>query len=696
MEPLDNASLEQQVVSRAHRMGQKEVVNVEVLAMKGTAEETLLDLQEELRAAAFALTAAEGQRRKREESDSDDDNVDDQPSDQGDTEGRIAAAALSGDKTYVNAKPGLAPAVALEVLSRTRVLRGLKLVPVPVDDAEEARGAEAGGDDLEKEWVAAQNAAANVEANRLGAVQAIVPIVTTVPTAVQTTSQTLRTSHATKTTAPNRKRVMFAESESDEPPPPCELPVAPKETRAVVAAPDRLLTGTGKTSRAWTVRVRVTKVTAYDGGGTAVTTSPPPVDIRLPLGGATTFPKLRDAVCRAFGTVFQGFEVSLATLCVGTPPAPLSSTTGGPVGKMGVVDRDVLTATLVVAGGTNTATLGDTHTTLTNAVHSGASAERAFDGGFRLGGSADALGVGGVAPRPEPGTLDGGSTKKAKTGTFRGEKRRLGSSDNRVATGVGVDTEFSERDAETSVSIANAALAAVAASEISKRASPGGRQLDTRGLDRRVARRVGSVVAEANISSAVMLDDPECDAGGAGAGATATAMGLDLMRAAEGSSMSGASDNQTIASLQLAFQSVIAERHAEAAGNAKVSAAEAGTCTFQPLPDGRLVVRYSKPESRKTEITEITQDLPKQLLGVVFHVVAGDQADHRAKANLAPAAMAVASPRVFWALVRWGNVGQDTSFVQALERFAPNAADWKTLAGRERRKPEKYSEYVSH
>ena len=107
--------------------------------------------------------------------------------------------------------------------------------------------------------------------------------------------------------------------------------------------------------------------------------------------------------------------------------------------------------------------------------------------------------------------------------------------------------------------------------------------------------------------------------------------------------MSGASDNQTIASLQLAFQSVIAERHAEAAGNAKVSAAEAGTCTFQPLPDGRLVVRYSKPESRKTEITEITQDLPKQLLGVVLHVVAGDQADHRAKANLAPAAMAVAS-----------------------------------------------------
>ena len=103
MEPLDNASLEQQVVSRAHRMGQRETVQVEVLAMAGTAEETLLDVQAELAAAA-----AEGGRRGRarrdeatrrrrrrlrlglglggaEELDAPDELV----------EGRIAAAALS-------------------------------------------------------------------------------------------------------------------------------------------------------------------------------------------------------------------------------------------------------------------------------------------------------------------------------------------------------------------------------------------------------------------------------------------------------------------------------------------------------------------------------------------------------------------------------------------------------------------------
>ena len=65
MEPLDNASLEQQVVSRAHRMGQVRGVRVEVLAMRGTAEETLLDVQAELAAAADAEARdARGRRRK--------------------------------------------------------------------------------------------------------------------------------------------------------------------------------------------------------------------------------------------------------------------------------------------------------------------------------------------------------------------------------------------------------------------------------------------------------------------------------------------------------------------------------------------------------------------------------------------------------------------------------------------------------
>ncbi|GLI71785.1 hypothetical protein VaNZ11_017130, partial [Volvox africanus] len=44
MEPLADFSLEQQVVSRAHRMGAKKTVEVETLVMKGSAEEALLKL----------------------------------------------------------------------------------------------------------------------------------------------------------------------------------------------------------------------------------------------------------------------------------------------------------------------------------------------------------------------------------------------------------------------------------------------------------------------------------------------------------------------------------------------------------------------------------------------------------------------------------------------------------------------------
>ncbi|KAK3258915.1 hypothetical protein CYMTET_32062 [Cymbomonas tetramitiformis] len=58
MEPLENGSLEQQVVSRAHRMGQKGTVTVVVMAMRGTAEEDLLLLQQPDRADAPAHSSA--------------------------------------------------------------------------------------------------------------------------------------------------------------------------------------------------------------------------------------------------------------------------------------------------------------------------------------------------------------------------------------------------------------------------------------------------------------------------------------------------------------------------------------------------------------------------------------------------------------------------------------------------------------
>jgi hypothetical protein len=42
MEPIENKSLEEQVISRAHRMGATRNVNVEVIAMRNSIEESIL------------------------------------------------------------------------------------------------------------------------------------------------------------------------------------------------------------------------------------------------------------------------------------------------------------------------------------------------------------------------------------------------------------------------------------------------------------------------------------------------------------------------------------------------------------------------------------------------------------------------------------------------------------------------------
>uniref|UniRef100_A0A453GN27 Helicase C-terminal domain-containing protein n=1 Tax=Aegilops tauschii subsp. strangulata TaxID=200361 RepID=A0A453GN27_AEGTS len=44
MEPIWDRSMEEQVISRAHRMGATRPINVETLAMRGTIEEQMLQL----------------------------------------------------------------------------------------------------------------------------------------------------------------------------------------------------------------------------------------------------------------------------------------------------------------------------------------------------------------------------------------------------------------------------------------------------------------------------------------------------------------------------------------------------------------------------------------------------------------------------------------------------------------------------
>jgi hypothetical protein len=200
-----------------------------------------------------------------------------------------------------------------------------------------------------------------------------------------------------------------------------------------------------------------------------------------------------------------------------------------------------------------------------------------------------------------------------------------------------------------------------------------------------------------------MLRDPDGADGADGlafAGVpSASAMSLDLLRAAEASSARGAAADATVASLQSVFRSVVAERLAEAEGNAKVSSALAGGATFARLNDGRLLVRFKDASAGGKEKTDVVADLPSSVLPFVLHAVAADaRTNPSARANLAPAAMAVASPRVFWAVVRHGNVGGPggIGFAEALKRLAPGAADWEALARRTRAAPERYNEYVSH
>ncbi|KAF8062721.1 hypothetical protein HT031_004051 [Scenedesmus sp. PABB004] len=59
MEPLADAALEQQVVSRAHRMGATAPVHVEVLAMRHTAEEHLVSLRHQAAAGRLSISAAD-------------------------------------------------------------------------------------------------------------------------------------------------------------------------------------------------------------------------------------------------------------------------------------------------------------------------------------------------------------------------------------------------------------------------------------------------------------------------------------------------------------------------------------------------------------------------------------------------------------------------------------------------------------
>jgi hypothetical protein len=228
------------------------------------------------------------------------------------------------------------------------------------------------------------------------------------------------------------------------------------------------------------------------------------------------------------------------------------------------------------------------------------------------------------------------------------------------------------------------------------------RVVDINVLNARVTKRLSRVLKDTETSTAMMLQDPDAEEGAMNGGQnTAGAMSIDLLRAAEGVSGGKYANDPTVRSLQDAFKAIIDERAKENEGNVKVSAALSGACSFSNLPDGRLVVKYSAPDVAAgkvsaTERSDCVQDIPPAMLPFILAVVAADKST--ARENLAPAAMAVASPRVFWAVVRHGSVGPDgRDFASALRFLAPTIdVDWASVALRHRAPNPKYKDFTPH
>ena len=106
---------------------------------------------------------------------------------------------------------------------------------------------------------------------------------------------------------------------------------------------------------------------------------------------------------------------------------------------------------------------------------------------------------------------------------------------------------------------------------------------------------------------------------------------------------------------------------------------------------------------------EVVQDVPKYLLPLVLTSLEAD-ADARVYVRK-PEMMAMASPRVFWSIVRHYGVGAEIGpeeareagpgaprkrFAEAIAEILPGYIDEKDVGLRERLRPERYADFVGH
>mmetsp|Transcript_1856 Transcript_1856/g.5404 ORF Transcript_1856/g.5404 Transcript_1856/m.5404 type:complete len:410 (-) Transcript_1856:133-1362(-) len=170
------------------------------------------------------------------------------------------------------------------------------------------------------------------------------------------------------------------------------------------------------------------------------------------------------------------------------------------------------------------------------------------------------------------------------------------------------------------------------------------------------------------------------------------AIAADLITAA---ATGGGTVSSVHKALRRSMKEVRAERGAEADMRLKVAAALAGKASFRPLGDGtgRIQVEYSSGP-RGAVKREVVTDIPPVLLPAILNLVASDP-DPVSRNNMRVEAMSLVSPRMFWAVVRHAGVGPRKSFHEALSTLTPQI-DWAAIEQRNRQKPERHGDYVSH
>jgi hypothetical protein len=172
-------------------------------------------------------------------------------------------------------------------------------------------------------------------------------------------------------------------------------------------------------------------------------------------------------------------------------------------------------------------------------------------------------------------------------------------------------------------------------------------------------------------------------------------IGAELVAAGRGSGSQDVLQSSALKSLRKSFRAARQQHGQWVDAEEKVAACMGGKTRFEALADqsGRIRCIYMKPGGRK-EREECVSDIPAFLLKAILKQIARDK-DELQVQNLKPVAMALVSPRVFWAVVRHGQVGPQTSFSQALQNLVPEI-DWvQLIEQRKRVKPEKYGDYVS-